>query len=207
MKLAEVFLRARPGDIIGFTSYSFLGAGINIVTGKCPTRGINHVALVEYSKNWDIFPSYNVNFIFESSLSNRDPCLCCNNKFFGVQIQPFLAKILNYSGPAYWYRSKLFRQDHSSQKSKQFSDLLKSLLHTPYDELGAFRARDLTILEKLLYRKRDISRLYCSELVAYIYYTLFPGYLSENCVYSPNKLLKTMLLKDMLFPAVRIEKK
>lgn len=203
MKLKDVALRAKPGDILGFTSFDWLGLGINALTFglKCRKIGYSHVALVEDSKNYPEYPRLQGLLVYESTILCPNPCLCCGEMLKGVQFQRFYDKIRTYPGPVYWFRGNL-PQNYSILY--EYSVYLKEFLHTPYDLLGAFRARDFTLLEKIIYRKKDISRLYCSELVAAIYAKFFPS-VKKNLVYSPNKLIKEFLELELIHKPVRVE--
>jgi len=169
----------KAGDLVGFSSYSFVDVIINIATRGIPFYHISHVGIVAN----DTVP-----VIFESSRGIKEPCIIQNKRVTGVQAHLLTQRVKSYKGKVWLF--PLARELNTAQKVL-LQDYLESQIGVQYDTLGAFRSRDLSLLEKIIFRKADLHSLFCSEYCAEAYKRI--GIFGENLdagSLNPNKLTR-----------------
>lgn len=154
-------------DILGFSGYSWTSALINLGTFGIPFYSLSHVGIVCQ------------NLLWESTTKSTIPDYFTGKLETGSQAVRIDAKINSYHGKVYLYKWQGPPYDPYT--------FLKNTLHRPYDYLGAIRARDLTVIEKIVHRVDNYSALYCSEWVA----AALPVPTPERC--SPNTLMRYLL--------------
>ena len=185
---------AKAGDLIGFSSFSLLDMGINLATRGIPFYHISHVGIVANSIR---------HVIFESSMKINTDCIIQKKRVKGVQAHFLTDRIREYKGKVWLYplaRSLSMKEQYTLQ------NYLEGQLGISYDTLGAFRSRDLSLIEKIMFRKPDLHSLFCSELCAQAYKQLgiFGAKLNPGKL-NPNKLVRLGKKAGFLGKAVRLK--
>ena len=171
----------KAGDLIGFSSYSLNGVIINLGTFGIPFYNLSHIGIVG-------MPPTNTPFLFESTTLATTPCIYNLKKCEGTQAHYLGNRINNYYGKVYHYPLAI---PLTFQQKINLLEFLIKHLGQPYDYIGAIRARDFSLIEKLIYRKPDLASMYCSEYVlAAIKHIDLLGNLSPEMNWSPNKLIR-----------------
>jgi len=144
----------QPGDIIGFSGESLISDFINIVTYGVPRWGISHVGIMGEAKDGRLL-------LFESTTLDGLPCEIAGSPFNGTQAHSLDAVIKAYQGKVWHYPLCRTLYENERQRLTQF---LMETIHTPYDEMGAFRSGGvgLSWIESL-FREEDLTKIFCSE--------------------------------------------
>ena len=172
-------ISVKAGELIGCSSYSWLDMGINLATRGIPFYHISHVGIVANS----VAP-----VIFESSMGIKDDCIIQKKRVKGVQAHFLTNRVDDYKGKVWLYPlTRVLSRDERFR----LREYLESQIGVQYDALGAFRSRDLSILEKVLFRVPDLHSLFCSEYCgeAYKQVGIFGSGLNAGSL-SPNKLTR-----------------
>lgn len=135
----------KSGDIIGFSGRCWKSALINIATGGIPLWSLSHVGIVGHSRRKSQVQ------LFESLGT-------------GVTNSPVRNAVGKYSGRVWLYR--LYRPMYLHEITRM-SAHLESMVGRRYDEFGAARAAGKVFsFAEALFRREDLTTLFCSELVA-----------------------------------------
>jgi hypothetical protein len=148
----------KPGDVIGFSGFNLLSAGINIATYGVPCWSVSHVGIVARAKGGRLL-------LWESTtLNGEHPCLIKHENICGTQAHSPEFIVGQYRGGAWHY--PLYRELYPHE-SVRLTNFLYDTVGTKYDTAGALRAGGMAIscLESL-FRQEDLSTLFCSEWVA-----------------------------------------
>lgn len=152
-------MKIQAGDIIAFSGSDWVSDAINLVTWGLPRRGIHHVGIVSLIHNEPVL------YEAMSSADYRGPCLRTGRKVAGFQAHKLDEILDTVEGQRVFQlplRCPLY--PHQETRLQQYLD---SLLGTPYDRLGAFRAGGLALrtVASLIHRE-CLSSLFCSEVAA-----------------------------------------
>ena len=177
-----------PGDIIAFGGTDLLGAFINVVTYGVPGHSAAHVGIVaKYGGRLRLF---------ESTLDATEPCVIRNTMKPGVRAVALGRRISRYVGRVWHYPLSRPLYEH---ESKRLTRYLLAMLGRDYDELGAVRTGGWLLAKtKAGSGRPDLSRLFCSELVAAAHNEIgiFPT--GNPSGFSPNRLLRTERMAGVL---------
>lgn len=168
MKRVDEF---KAGDVIGFSGRSWDSVLINLATGGIPLWGLSHVGIVGYGK-------HRPELLLFESLGN------------GVTSSPVEEAVEKYKGRVWAYR--LFRHMYLHEVTRM-SAYLSSMIRRSYDVHGATRsAGKVFSFVEALFRKEDLTTLFCSELVAaqLAYVGLFATGSASR--WNPNHLVRTL---------------
>jgi len=173
----------KPMDIIGFSSCSGHGVGINLFSLGIPFYHCSHVAVVAFH------PDHPWPLLCESTTLYPEPCVVQGKVLDGVQWHKIIPRIASYRGMVYHYR---LREKLSPSAESQLSQFLVSITGREYDTWGALGARN-TLLGALVRRghKTDLSSLFCSEVVmsAGQKIGIYPKH-ALSSGYSPNQVIR-----------------
>lgn len=152
-------MKIQAGDIIAFSGSDWVSDAINLVTWGLPRRGIHHVGIVSLVHNEPVL------YEAMSSADYRGPCCRTGRKVAGFQAHP-LREILETVKGQRIYHLPLRRPLYPHEEMR-LQEYLDSLLGTPYDRLGAFRAGGIFLrsVASLIHRE-CLSSLFCSEVAA-----------------------------------------
>ena len=144
----------QPGDIIGFSGDCLTSDLINIATYGVPRWGISHVGIMGEATDGRLL-------LFESTTLDGLPCEITGKPFFGTQAHSLDAVVKVYRGKARHY--PLYRSLYDNERQR-LTEFLAGTIHTPYDEMGAFRSAGvgLSWIESL-FREQDLTKIFCSE--------------------------------------------
>lgn len=161
---------------------------INIATYGVPWWGLSHVGIVgEYTFPGTTSPEL---LLFESTESTSDlPCAITGKPFRGSQAFHIGPRLQEYRGKVWHY--PLYRPLYDIERAR-LNKFLADTLHTPYDEMGAFRSAGIGLswIESLL-RADDLRSIFCSEwcCAAHTYIGLFR---TDNVSrWNPNRFVRT----------------
>lgn len=183
------------GDLIGFSGKGLVADVINLGTYAVPRWGLSHIGVVcSYQGE---------QYIFESTTLNGDkPCAITGEPIAGVQAHP-IEDILARPGKVWHYplRSKLY-----FDQSQRLREDLISLLGREYDMKGALRSGGcfLRILETI-FRKENLSTLFCSELVAHVLTKVGIIHVSNVSGQSPNSLVRRLKRNGITRDPIRLK--
>ncbi len=187
-------IKVKAGDMVGFSSFSLLDIGINLATRGIPFYHISHVGVIAN----DFAP-----VIYESTASDIGSCIIQKERVKGVQAHFLTQRIEAYKGKVWLY--PLARSLSFSQKRK-LCNYLDSQIGVQYDTLGAFRSRDLSILEKIIFRKPDLHSLFCSEYCGEAHKVIGVIDPEVNCgKLNPNKLIRLEKALGIVNNGIRME--
>lgn len=178
---------AKVGDLVGFSACSGLGVAVNLGTLGAPFWGLSHVGIVAGDP---LHPAYRP-LLYESTTLYGQPCCIRGMVTDGVQAHPLAPRVISYSGKVWLYPLSVPLAD---AEAATLMDYCIGELGTSYDALGAFRSRFMGLgwLARLLYRREDLTSLFCSELCASGLHNL--GLLGNNASeWSPNALGRAVL--------------
>lgn len=189
------FPRIHDGSVIGFSGKGFVSDGINLATFALPRWGLSHIGIVASYRD--------KKYLFESTTLNGDkPCAILDEPISGVQAHP-LEDILHRPGKVWHY--PLVRSLHPDE-SRKLTLLLLSHLGTPYDYKGAARSGGnlIRIFEGII-RRQDLSRFFCSELVALVLTQLDIASIMNASAQSPNSLVRRTERREITSPRKRVK--
>lgn len=173
------------GDLVGFSASGMLGAMINLGTWGVPGYGLSHIAIVgEYTKPGVGHPE---KLLFESTTTVEAPCYVKGKRINGTQAHQPRYRVAYYPGRVWHYR---LAHPLPKEKRDELSQFLLDGLGTPYDTLGAFRARGLTLVERFIFRPSDLNSVFCSEWCAAGWQKIGLIDNEEAQRWSPNKLAR-----------------
>ena len=182
--------KLKPGDVIGFSGFNWLSAGINIATYGIPFWSVSHVGIVARSIHGNLM-------LFESTTLNGDhPCLVTRKNICGTQAHSAEFIVGQYRGGAWHY--PLYR-DLYRHEDRRLTQFLYDTIGTKYDTAGALRAGGMAVAAlESLFRAEDLSTIYCSEWVAAALKTV--GVLPTHSAsgWSPNYLCRYLRRKGTL---------
>jgi hypothetical protein len=143
----------RPGDIIGFSGASLISDLINVATYGIPRWGISHVGIMGEVDDRLL--------LFESTTLDDLPCVLTGQNFAGSKAHNLSDVLAAYSGKAWHY--PLCRELYDNERTR-LSEFLLETIHTPYDDMGAFRSAGvgLSWIESL-FRDENLDSIFCSE--------------------------------------------
>lgn len=183
------------GDVLGFSGQGLVSDAINIGTYSMPRWGLSHVGIVSTYKG--------CRYIFESTTQNGDKrCAISGYAVDGVQAH-LLDDILTRPGKVWHYK---LTKPLSIRRRNALAFLLESYLGRPYDMKGAARSGGffLRVIESIL-RKQEVSRLFCSELVALVLTGIKVTDIMNASGQSPNSLVRHLGRNGICRKRVRIK--
>jgi hypothetical protein len=184
-----------PGDIVGYSGDHWLSWIINIATYGVPWWGLSHIGIVgEYTFPGKTDPEL---LLFESTESTSDlPCAINGKPFRGSQAFHIGPRLQEYRGKVWHY--PLYRPLYDFERVR-LNKFLLDTLHTPYDEMGAFRSAGvgLSWIEGLL-REQDLTSIFCSEMVMAAYSVVGLCATDNVSRWSPNRLVRHLRHHEIL---------
>lgn len=195
--LPSRLMRAKPGDLLGFSTCSALGAVINLATVGVPFWHINHVAILTA---WE---DRERPIVFESTTLADQPCMLQGHKVNGVQAHELAAYVASYPGKVWLYPLTIplttFQRD-------LLAKFCRRALGTPYDCLGAFRSRALGFWERRIFGHGErLNALFCSEFVAAALRTIGEFNTRNASRWNPNRLVRELVRRRVCLPRQRIK--
>ena len=187
----------QPGDAIGFSHCGCEGAVINLATGGIPCRDLSHVAIAANH------PETKTLVLYESLWTQTAPCLIQRRPARGVQCQRLPRRVRMYPGRVWRYP---LAKPLSSLESILLTESCVKAIGLDYDEMGAFRSRSLSLVEKFIFRPQDLTSVFCSEFVAYQYVQIGVLGVGMNASrQNPNRLKRIMRRAGLLQKPVRLK--
>ncbi len=186
-----------PGDVLGFSRRGCVGYTINLATWGIPGWGLSHVALVGRH------PRTGVRVLWESLLTIDRRCLVQGTYTTGVQVQPIKERIRRYPGRVWHY--PLVEPLHAAQL-EELDDFCLEYLGVDYDQIGAFRSRGLSLVERFIFRPQDLTSVFCEEFLLAVHHRL--GLVNGNLNASrmnPNKGTRYEVKQGVLSAPLRIK--
>lgn len=179
----------RPGDVIGFSSHSPIDALINLATWGVPGIGISHVAIAAPHPEWA-----GQLLLYESTTQSPLACAITGKSIEGVQAHRIDDRLSNYNGALWRYE---LERPLSPTKAACLGEYCGRMIGIPYDAVGAFRSRELTCVERWLFRKEDVSAVFCSEFAAAA--LRYTGELRSRNVsrFNPNRLCRELVRRGV----------
>jgi len=193
----QVISSVQPGDIIGFSGECLMSDFINVVTYGIPRWGISHVGIMGEASDGRLL-------LFESTTLDGLPCEITGEHFNGTQAHHLEAVVNNYQGKVWHYRLCRSLYENERQRLTQF---LMDTIHTPYDEMGAFRSggEGLSWIESL-FREQDLSKIFCSEWCCAAH-TAIGIFRTDNVSrWNPNRFVRTERRQGILLKPRRLMK-
>lgn len=192
----------RPGDVVGFSSYSPLGWLIHLATGSLPWWGLSHVAVVATIPRWAPRGSAKPVLWESTTLAPRE-CLICKAEHAGPQAQLIWARIAEHKGRVWVY--PLVKR----LKPYEVGPLSAKLGHhhgRRYDYLGAIHARH-TLVARLIrwLLGEDLEKLFCSEFVADGLRAAMRLDEENVSACSPNGLIRMLKRRGVIAGRVRLK--
>ena len=174
----------KPGDILGFSSHSLMGLGINLGTWGVPFWGLSHVGIVVR------IGGDGPRVLAESTMTCPAPCEIQSKVVQGVQVHRIADRVRLYRGKVWRYP---LARALCPIAERQLWEFTEAYLGASYDAIGAFRSRDtvLGILERH-FRPENLMALFCSEFVAagLRHIGLFPTDKADR--WNPNSLCRRL---------------
>jgi hypothetical protein len=186
----------QPGDIIGFSGECLTSDLINIATYGIPRWGISHVGIMGEATDGRLL-------LFESTTLDGLPCEITGKPFFGTQAHSLEAIIKLYHGKVWHYPLCRSLYDNERQRLTRF---LMETVHTPYDEMGAFRSAGvgLSWIESL-FHEQDLTKIYCSEWCCAAHTTLGLFRTDNVSRWNPNRFVRTERRQGILLKPWRLK--
>ena len=193
--LPESEVNFRAGDLIGFSGYGWVSAGINLATLGIPCWSISHVGIIGEHEGRTL--------LFESCFDQDAPCEVTGKHFSGTQAHTLDYRLKNYPGKMWHY--PLYRELYQFER-KRLNRFLRETVGTPYDQIGAFRSGGIGFswLESLL-RQTDLSSIFCSEWCASAHTTIGIFQTDNVSRWSPNKFIRAERRQELLLAPVRLK--
>jgi len=187
----------KAGDIIGFSGYNWISAGVNIATYGIPLWDLSHVGVMANTPDKRLL-------IFESTtLDGNHPCEITGKPIAGTQAHHLERIIKLYHGAVWHY--PLYRPLYAWE-DERFIEFLMGTIGTPYDEMGAFRSAGVGFswIESL-FREQNLTTIFCSEWIAaaYTYVGLHP--MDNVSRWNPNRLARHLRGDGILGKARRLK--
>lgn len=177
----------KAGDIIGFSGDHWYSSAINICTLGVPHYSISHVGIVAYVNEGRHGGRL---MMFESTDEPGEPCEVTGNRIAGVQAHGTFRSVNKYKGRAWHY--PLYRNLYVHEEER-LTEFLDSMIGLPYDNPGAIRSGGLLFAWiGSLFRSQDLSKLFCSELVAASLAAIGIFSTTNASRWSPNKLIRRL---------------
>ncbi len=176
-------LMVRPGDIIGFSGDGWISDFINFATYGIPRWGISHVGVMGEAEDGRLL-------LFESTTLDGLPCEITGEPFNGTQAHTLDRVVETYRGKVWHYPLYRFLYENERQRLTRF---LMETIHTPYDEMGAFRSGGIGLswIESL-FREQDLTKIFCSEWVAAALACVGLWATDNISRWSPNRLTRRL---------------
>jgi hypothetical protein len=186
----------QSGDIIGFSGDCITSDLINIATYGIPRWGISHVGIMGGATDGRLL-------LFESTTLDGLPCEITEKPFCGTQAHSLDAVVRSYKGKIWHY--PLYRSLYDNEQQR-LTDFLIGTIHTPYDEMGAFRSAGvgLSWIESL-FREQDLSKIFCSEWCVAAH-TAIGIFRTDNVSrWNPNRFVRTERRRGILLKPWRMK--
>ncbi len=189
-------LTVRPGDLIGFSGESFISDFINVVTYGVPRWGISHVGIMGEAPDGRLL-------LFESTTLDGLPCEITKEHFNGTQAHSLDAVVKAYQGKVWHYPLCRTLYENERQRLTQF---LMETIHTPYDEMGAFRSAGIGLSwVESLFREEDLTTIFCSEWCCAAH-TEIGIFRTDNVSrWNPNRFVRTERRQGILLKPRRLK--
>ena len=189
-------LTVRSGDLIGFSGESFISDFINVVTYGVPRWGISHVGIMGEAPDGRLL-------LFESTTLDGLSCEITRTRFNGTQAHLLDAVVKAYQGKVWHYPLCRTLYENERQRLTQF---LMETIHTPYDEMGAFRSAGIGLswIESL-FREEDLTTIFCSEWCCAAH-TEIGIFRTDNVSrWNPNRFVRTERRQGILLKPRRLK--
>jgi len=185
-----------PGDLIGFSGESFISDFINVVTYGIPRWGISHVGIMGEAPDGRLL-------LFESTTLDGLPCEITKGHFNGTQAHSLDAVVKAYQGKVWHYPLCRTLYENERQRLTQF---LMETIHTPYDEMGAFRSAGIGLSRvESLFREEDLTTIFCSEWCCAAH-TEIGIFRTDNVSrWNPNRFVRTERRQGILLKPRRLK--
>ncbi|WP_434362235.1 hypothetical protein NF212_18590 [Parasalinivibrio latis] len=146
--------RMKPGDVVAFGGQSAFSKLIKFTTRS----DVSHVGIVMQTQMLDETSGRFFNQVMESTIMDE---------FAGVTLSRFSERLRDYDGEVWWLPLREdVRRDHFDQSA--FFNFMFRQNHKPYDYSQALASAidGLDAIGGPGFAKEELSRLFCSELVA-----------------------------------------
>jgi hypothetical protein len=185
----------KAGDVIGFSGNSWISGLINVGTYGLPWWDISHVGIMAHADDGRLL-------LFESTTLENMPCEIAGQCFDGTQAHVLDKMLPAYNGKVWHY--PLYRPLYESE-DKRLTEFLMVTIHTPYDEMGAFRSAGvgLSWIESC-FREQDLHMIFCSEWVAAGLSNIGIFNTSDSARWNPNHLCRTLRRRELVFKPRRM---
>lgn len=186
----------KPGDIIGFSGECLASDFINVVTYGIPRWSISHVGIMGEASDGRLL-------LFESTTVDGLPCEITGKHFSGTQAHQLEAVSESYPGKVWHY--PLYRSLYENERQR-LTQFLMETIHTPYDEMGAFRSGGvgLSWIESL-FREQDLTKIFCSEWCVAAH-TAIGIFRTDNVSrWNPNRFVRTERRQGILLKPRRMK--
>ncbi len=186
----------QPGDIIGFSGEGFISDLINVATYGIPRWGISHVGVMGEADDGRLL-------LWESTTLDGLPCEIAGKPFNGSQAHWLDAVVNGYRGKVWHY--PLCRSLYENER-RRLTEFLMETVHTPYDEMGAFRSAGvgLSWIESL-FRDQDLNKIFCSEWCCAAH-TAIGIFRTDNVSrWNPNRFVRMERRQGILLKSRRLK--
>jgi len=166
------------GDVIGFSGKGLVSDAINVGTWALPRWGLSHIGIVSTYKG--------IPMLFEStSVCSDSVCAITGEPISGVQAHK-LDELIRRPGRVWQYRPV---KPLNGGERLALKFCLLHALGQPYDYVGAARSGGflLRLIEGAL-RQPEVTKLFCSELVALALNSIGKTRIANVSAQSPNSL-------------------
>jgi hypothetical protein len=181
--------------LVAFSGDSLISDVINIGTYGLPRWGASHVGIIARHGDRKL--------LFESTTLEGLPDEITGKPFNGTQAHQLEAVLAAYKGKVWHYplSRPLFEFE-----DKRLSDYLLSTIHTPYDQLGAFRSGGIAFswFESCL-REEDMHSIFCSEWVAKALSEIGVMPTDNANRWNPNSLIRNLRRHQLILKATRLK--
>jgi len=191
----EQKLGFKDGDVLGFSGKGWVSGVINLGTYALPRVGLSHIGIVSTYRGRQ--------YIFESTtLNGGKSCAILGKPIGGVQAH-LIEDVLARPGKVWVYRLKspLYKPEKS-----RLGLCLLGMLGVEYDYRGAAQSGGflLRLIEKLV-RNEDVSKLFCSELVAFALTRIGRGRIISSSGQNPNSLARYLYRDGIVTKRERVK--
>jgi len=186
----------KAGDVVGFSGDNWISALVNVATYGVPFWSLSHCGIMAYAADGRLM-------LFESTQLDDLPCEITGKVFHGTQAHELEHVVRVYKGKVWQY--PLFRSLYPAE-DQRLTEFLMSVLHTPYDQMGAMRSAGIGLswIESL-FREQDLASIFCSEMVAAAYSTVGLCATDNVSRWSPNRLVCRLRRRRILLRPRRLK--
>jgi hypothetical protein len=186
----------QPGDLLLFSGRGFISRAVKGFT-CCPChwfrpswRCVSHVGILA---DW-----YGKTLLIESTTLVDEPCEITGKVNKGMQAHFPKPRIAGDSGYVFLAKPNIDRMGFTARHSGSLRRFLVRALGAQYDELGAIESA-------LFPTNADLSRVFCSEVVAGALMDIGRLPLDNPGVYTPTRLIRELVRIGTYMTPVRVK--